>query len=266
MKTGPRGLALLVGGRLLVAGAVGAAQGPPVDSAGAWHRFWVRPVASLVVPGTGQLMAGQDRGALYIATEIVLLSRYVELSSQGDDAAARYRDLAFDVARRNYAPTRRDTVFEYYEQMQRFAASGEYDRDPGTVFVPEPDPATYNGSVWLLARRTFWADPDSTPDPASTEYQQAVQFYVDRAVGPAFQWSWHDAPLEQQAFSETIRESDGAFREAQTYLGLLIANHLVSAVDAFISSRLAEGLGRPARLETTVGPGGSAVLGLRIGF
>jgi hypothetical protein len=261
-----RALAPLVGGLLLVGVAGGTAQGPPVDSAGSWQRFWVRPVASLIVPGTGQLLAGQDRGAVYIAAEIFLLSRYVELSSQGDGAAEHYRDLAFEVARRGYAPARRDTVFEYFEQMQHFTASGEYDNDPGTAFVPEPDPATYNGSVWLLARRTFWADPDSTPDPASTEYQQAVQFYVARAVGPDFRWSWRDAPLEQQAFGETIRESDGAFREAQTYLGLLLANHLVSAVDAFISSRLAQGLGRPARLETVLGPGGTAVVGLRIGF
>ncbi|MGH7645403.1 MAG: hypothetical protein ACREMR_07435 [Gemmatimonadales bacterium] len=261
-----RSLATLVGGLLLLGGARGTAQGPPVDSAGAWQRFWVRPVASLIVPGTGQLMAGQDRAAVYIAAEIFLLSRYVELSGQGDEAAEQYRDLAFDVARRGYAPVRRDTVFEYYEQMQHFTASGEYDSDPGTLFVPEPDAATYNGSVWRLARRTFWADPDSTPDPGSTEYQQAVQFYVGRAVGPDFRWSWRDAPLEQQAFSETIRESDGAFREAQTYLGLLLANHLVSAVDAFISSRLAEGLGRPARLETIIGPGGTAAVGLRIGL
>ena len=261
-----RRLATLVGGLLLAGSARGTTQGPPIDSAGPRQRFWVRPVASLIVPGTGQLLAGQDRAAVYFAAEIFLLSRYVELSALGDDAAERYRDLAFTVARRGYATVRRDTVFEYYEQMQRFATSGAYDRDPGPLFVPEPDPATYNGSVWLLARRTFWADPDSTPDPASIEYQQAVQFYVGRAVGPDFQWSWRDAPLEQQAFSETIRESDGAFREAQTYLGLLLANHLVSAVDAFISSRLAEGLGRPARLETLLGPGGSASVGLRIAF
>ena len=223
-----------------------------------------RPLASLLLPGAGQLMAGQDRGAVYLAAEIYLLSRFVQLDREASREADRFQALAYDIARRAFSPTRRDTVFEYYEQMERFPESGRYNTTPGSGFTPETDTRTYNGSVWLLARRTIWPDPDVLPD--SGLYWRAVDFYVARAVGPAFQWSWRDHSLEHEVFRETIRRSDDGFRRAQNQVGLLLANHVVSAVDALISSRLAAAAGRPAELHTTVGPRGSARVQVSIGF
>jgi len=218
-------------------------------------QLWIRPLASLAVPGTGQLLGREDRGAIYLVTELYLVTRYLQLRHDGRVQAGRFRELAFDVARRPFAPARRDTIFEYFETMERFVASGQFDGDPGPGLSPETDPSTYNGSVWLLARRTYWSDPDVPPPPTSPEYQGALEFYVARAVGPGFQWSWRDAPLARDEFRATIRNSDDAFRRAQNQLGLLLANHLVSAVDALASSRLSVAARRPARLETTfLGP------------
>lgn len=247
------------------AGATGWAQVPAIDTAAA-QRLWARPVASLMLPGTGQFLAGQDRGVIYVGAELLVLLRYFQYDREGERSAERFRRLAFEAARSQFTVQRRDTVFEYYEQMQRFAESGEFDRDPGPALVPENDPATFNGSVWLLARRTFWADPDVPPDPASLEYQLALELYRRRAVGPDFRWSWSDAALEHQVFRETIHQSDRAFRRAQVQLGLLLANHVVSAVDAFISSRLQAATGRPAELRTSVDVRGRATLRLRVAF
>ena len=216
----------------------------------------LRPLASLIVPGTGQLLAHQDRGAVYLAAEVYLVSRLLQLSREAAREAERFESLAYDVPRRSFAPTRRDTIFEYYEQMERYVESGRYDTDPGAAFVPESDPRTYNGSVWLLARLTFWRDPAVPPDPTSPAYWRALQFYQARAVGPAYQWSWRDHSLEHEVFRQSIRRSDNAFRHAQNQVGLLLANHVMSAVDALISTRLAAVAGRPAALHTTVGPGG----------
>jgi len=227
----------------------------PRPAAGQRARAWARPFASLLVPGTGQLMAGEDRGAVYIAAELFVVSRYLQLEGEGSRESERFRRLAFDIARRNFATVRRDTVFEYYEQMEKFTESGIYDADPGSAFVPESDATTYNGSVWLLARRTYWVDPDVPPSPTSPEYQRALQFYRDRAVGPDYLWSWRNASLEHQVFRDAIRGSDNAFRRAQNQLGLLLANHVLSAVDALISSRVSAAMGRPAELSTTVAPG-----------
>jgi hypothetical protein len=230
------------------------------------RRAWLRPAASLLLPGSGQLLAHQDRGALYLATEIYVFSQFLRLNQMGKGEAARFRDLAFAVARRPFAPTMRDTTFEYFEQMERFSSSGAFSLGSGSTIVPETDPSTYNGAVWLLARRTFWDDPNTPPPPGSQAYVAALTFYVGRAIGPNFQWSWRDASLEQQEFRLAIHTSDDAFRRAQNELGLLLANHLVSAVDALVSSRLSAAAGRPADLTTILGPRGQAALQLRIAF
>jgi hypothetical protein len=215
---------------------------------------FVRPLASLLLPGTGQLLAHQDRGAVYLAAEVYLVSRFLQLDHEATSEARRFQNLAFDVARRSFQPVRRDTIFEYYEQMERFAESGSYDADPGPAFVPETDLQTYNGSVWLLARRTFWEDPNVPPDPTSPQYWKALQFYQTRAVGPNFQWSWRDHSLEHEVFRDYIKRSDTAFRRAQTQIGLLLANHVLSAVDALISARLSAAAGRGTSMRTTVTP------------
>lgn len=229
--------------------------------------IYVRPLASLLVPGTGQLMAGQDRGAVYLAAEIYLLSRYLQLDHQATSDAQRYQDLAFDVARRTFQPMGKDTVFEYYEQMGRFVESGAYDLDgPGGAFRPETDTKTYNGAVWLLARRTFWADPNVEPDPASWQYAQALAFYRARAVTPGFQWSWREHSLEHQVFGDYMHSSDDAFRKAQSQIGLLLANHLVSAIDALISARMTAAAGRTAEMRTLIGVHGRSQVRFSVSF
>jgi hypothetical protein len=244
--------ALLLGAVALIGGRSGASQvADSAAAAGRW-RFWVRPVASFVVPGSGQILAHQDRAAIYIGTEVYALTRFLQLTIASHRDAKRFRDLAFQVARGAFAPARRDTVFEYFETMQRFIESGQFDRDPGPAFAPEIDTTTYNGSVWLTARRTYWRDPNVPPDPQSLEYARAVRFYESHAVGPGFLWSWHNSEQQLSVFRETIRKSDNAFRHAQDQLGILLANHLVSAVDALISSRLSSAVHRPTTLRTAL--------------
>ena len=63
-----------------------------------------------------------------------------------------------------------------------------------------------------------------------------------------------------------LGESVGAFRRATTWLGLLLANHLVSAVDAFITTRLAKN-GSRVHLESAVEGTGSGHKPIwRVGF
>ena len=224
------------------------------DSVAARARVSLRPLASLAVPGVGQLLAHQDRAAVYFATELYTLNRYLALHSMGRREGQRIRTLAYQVARRAYAATRRDTVWEYYEQMERYQRSGAFNTDPGTGFTPEPNAATYNGTVWLLARRTFWQRPDSAPPITSVEYQRALEFYQANAVGPEFLWSWQNADLEWQEYRATVSRSDNAYRRAQNQLGLLLANHIVSTIDALVSARLAALARRPASLETQISP------------
>ena len=221
------------------------------------QRFWVRPVASLLLPGSGQVLSHQSRAAAYLAAELYTLVRYLQLTRSGRSSASAFRDIAFDVARHAFSPSpaQRDTAWEYFETMERYGSSGQFNLSGGPGLVPEADTTTYNGSVWLLARRTYWRDPTTPPDPTSPEYANALQFYLAHAVGPAYLWSWQGADSALGVYRATIMKSDNAFRHAQDYLGLLLADHLASAVDALISTRLASVVRRPATLHTTVAPG-----------
>ena len=54
----------------------------------------LRPLASLLVPGAGQLLARQDRGAVYLAAEVYLVSRFIQLDHEADREARRFQALA----------------------------------------------------------------------------------------------------------------------------------------------------------------------------
>lgn len=263
---------LLVAAILLAtgAGAAGAQSIPPADSAAPTRHgvltdpgraTWLRPLASLVIPGTGQLLGGRPRGALYLVVEALLITRALSLNAEGRRDQDRYRELALVVARSPYDPTVRDTVFEYYEQMGRWVESGPFDTDPGPALVPPTDPRTYNGQIWELARTTYFPDPDSDLPTDSPEYQRALAFYRSRAIGPNYRWSWRNAGLEQDLYRQTIETSDAAFREATTTLGILLANHMLSAVDAFVTERLS-GPRREIALQTGLWQGRRARTGL----
>jgi hypothetical protein len=200
----------------------------------------VRPLASLLVPGAGQVLGGRDRGVVYLAAEVFFVGRALALGRQGRRERAYFQTLAFDVARSAFTTVRRDGPWEYYESMGRFVESGTYNLAGASGFAPETDTLTFNGATWLLARRNYFENPDSIPPTTSPAYQAALIFYKSRAVTDAYRWSWRDARLEMGVYRQAIRASDDGYREATNYLGAILANHLVSAVDAFISTRLAK--------------------------
>ncbi|MBI4502994.1 MAG: hypothetical protein HY700_17780 [Gemmatimonadetes bacterium] len=228
---------------------------------------WVSPVASAVLPGMGQLVRGDHRGAIYFIAEAFLVQRFVSLQSEARREKNRYHDIALKVARAPFGPEIRDTVFEYFEQMGKFVESGPFDTDPGPQLVPPIDESTYNGSIWALARRTYIGN-SSVPADTALSYQAALAFYRSRAIGPGFRWSWRNAGIEQDLFRQTIQRGDETFRRATQQLGLLLANHFLSAVDAFVSQRLSR-RGLPVNVDHSliVEPRtGTARVGLEVGI
>ena len=218
-------------------------QAPPGFTTSEKYLDVAAPVASLVLPGTGQLLTGTDRGVLYLVAEAFLLARFFTAAGSANREGDRFRDLAFSVARAPFSPEVRDTTFEYFEQMEKFLQSGPFDADPSPGIQPPTDGRTFNSSIWALARRTFLPSPDAALDPTSGAYQRALDFYRSRAIGPNFRWSWAGAEFEQDAFSSTINRSNAASRRKAAALGFLLANHVLSALDAFISRRLSSGAG-----------------------
>lgn len=194
--------------------------------------------ASAVVPGTGQALLRSRRAIAYAGAEVVGWVAYTVQVRDGERQRARYRELSRTVARARFMPAGTGGNWDYYERMEKFVSSGAYDAVPGGGVDPEPDPATYNGSVWLLARQTYWRDPREAPGASSSEYQAALAFYTRRAVPPELQWSWAGAADGFQQYRRSIAGSNSAFRRAEQTMGLVIANHILSAIDAYVSVRL----------------------------
>jgi hypothetical protein len=203
-------------------------------------RWWA-PLASAALPGAGQLALEQDRFVAYLALEAFAWLQYTVDLREGRRQRRAYRDLARRVARAPYGANRPDGNFDYYERMEHFVESGVFDATPGGDLEPETNEVTYNGSIWLLARQTYWDDPAVAPPPESESFRNAMAFYERRAVRPEFQWSWRNAQLEQDLFRRTISRSNEAFRRSVQDLGVVIANHVLSTVDSYISLRLSAG-------------------------
>lgn len=216
--------------------------------------WWV-PLASAVVPGTGQALLGQNRFIAYLAVEGYAILEYLNQQSAQNGATSRYQSLAGNIARSLFPGPYPIGSWAYYESMEHFKESGVFNLTPGGVFTPESDINTYNGASWLLARQTYWNDPNVQPALTSSEYVKSFAFYTARAVQPQFRWSWTNAQLEWDVYRQAIEERNQAARDARMNLGLLIANHILSMVDSYVTLRVHGGLGaqhEPARLSATI--------------
>ena len=209
---------------------------------------WWAPLASAVAPGSGQAALGQKRWLPYIALEVWAWLQYIDVRRDGGRRRREYQTLARDVARSRYPGPYPVGDFEYYEHMLKNSESGEFDVLPGGDVDPETDTTTYNGRRWLDARRLFWEDPNVAPAAGSTPYVSALQFYRENAIPTEYRWSWRLSRAEYDVFRRTIVRSNVAYKRSVEYLGVIIANHALSSVDAFVTLRLRTRDGMPGYL------------------
>jgi hypothetical protein len=206
---------------------------------------------SLLVPGWGQHALGQKRAWAYVALEAALWAFWGERRSAGGDARDAYRDLAWEEARLA-SGGRIDGDWTYYEKLEEWTRSGAYDADPQRAGVqPEADATTFNGYVWSLARGQFLPGADE-PDEDDPRYAQALAYYQGRAYATEFLWDWSGREAARARYEGLIRTSDDRFHQATTALGVVFANHLLAATDAFLSARL------PGAASLRVAPGSPA--------
>jgi hypothetical protein len=224
--------------------------------------------ASALVPGMGQYLLGEERWVPFAVAEAWLWITFAEHRNHTSDFTRQYRDLAWSVARRVSVGGRRDSIFEYYETIAHWNTSGRFDVDPQAPDVqPETDISTFNGDTWRLARQLFIPGGVTVP-VESLQYQNALAYYGERAIPPAFSWAWGFNTLEQERFRDLILQSDESARRATSRLGMILVNHLVSAVDALVVTRLRTRENAPLRLwlESSVQPdplGGQLRVGIR---
>jgi hypothetical protein len=208
------------------------------------------PLASLLVPGLGQARLRQGRAVAYLAAEAFLLLQYGKDLGEAHRNERDYREIARTIARRGFVASPPDTVWQYYEKLSTYIESGAYSQTISGRVVPETDTTTYNGAQWDLARRQFGVttDPGEVGSPA---YERALEMYAERAVRQPYRWSWRNAQLEKDIYVRTIARANGAYRRATLDISAVIANHLLSAVDAFAVVRLSQLSGGAMRLSAS---------------
>lgn len=215
----------------------------------ATSRQGVAFVASAILPGAGQYYLGADRWVPFAAAEAWSWVKFVQNRREASRFERQYRDIAWNVARQFTTSTRKDSVFTYFEAVGEWKESGHFDLDPNTSGLqPEVDSTTFNGAQWRRARGLF-SDPN-----------KALAYYRQTAIPDPYLWSWGNSRLEQEEYRGTIRRSDAAFRAGTRMLGVILANHIISAVDAFVLARMQELGDHRFRIGSTLEPSGSSYL------
>ena len=215
----------------------------------------IATIASLVLPGSGQLLLGHQRWVLFAGIELTGWLIHLDQHRYGHQLRNQYFDLAWMVARNGSPQPRREGDWEYFERLGTWLRSGSYDSDASKSGVqPESDPESFNGATWALARDLFLTPGAVEGDPS---YDKALAFYRKRAYPVELAWDWTDKETSQVQYRALIKTSDEALRTATVVLGAVVANHLLSAVDAFVSSHAPAPVSASAGLRSL--PGGTAV-------
>ncbi len=202
---------------------------------------------SLLLPGLGQHRQGRALKWVFASLEVVGWTLWAQRRADGASLRDAYRDFAWERGRLQ-ASSRVDGDFDYYETLTKWERSGRFDADPlASGLQPEPDAGTFNGSIWVRARGLFLGGGGQEGDPG---YEQAREYYRQNAYADDFLWDWSPDPGARVALADMITESDERYRAATTVLGALIANHVVSAVEAFVWGR-----GRDAPVAVRFEPG-----------
>ncbi|HIE26720.1 TPA: hypothetical protein EYP66_05500 [Candidatus Poribacteria bacterium] len=166
---------------------------------------------SAFIPGTGGIYAESKRGYLYIATEIVFFAGYFlahrSASSLKDDYLQQVRDhVKFDA---EVSPQLAAKEFKDWN-LEDFEHATMYDNWHNVYTEDDGKPLERVGPF-------YWEDRENVKDE-------------DRQRNP-------DSRKRQVAF-DLRQDSNERFKLAKTFLGLVIFNHLVSAIDARIAAKL----------------------------
>lgn len=159
---------------------------------------------SLALPGTGQIYSGAKYGYIYTAAEVGLLVAYFVLRNSAVNTREDYRQLV------------RDNVifigpgsFEKWDEIEDYEHATQYEN---WNHVYDSETTRTRTGKW------YWKDLD--PSLKDTE-DTSIDF---------------DSKYRLDAF-EKRQEANDTFERARTVLGLVILNHVFSAVEARISAK-----------------------------
>jgi hypothetical protein len=167
---------------------------------------------SLAVPGTGQLVQGQKRGFIYLLAEAALWTGFYVLDQQGLDERGDYEVFADE--HWDYS-----AYVAWYQEncVECDDCAGDYDCRP----VAEHGSQEYYEDIGKYA--TYWRWWNFDGDESD----------------PGFVWddySGGDVAVRNDYWGMR-GESNDHLRQARYYMMAALLNHVVSAMDSFLSAR-----------------------------
>ena len=159
---------------------------------------------SLVIPGMGQLYTGAKRGYLYAAADVILLGTYFFLRNNASNTREDYRDVV-----RQHVTFIGPGSFEDWDLIEDFEHATQYET---WNHVYDSEETRARTGKW------YWADLDPN-----------LKSEPDLEIG-------FDSRHRLEAFDLRQKAND-TFQLARTILGVAILNHVVSAVEARITTK-----------------------------
>ena len=158
---------------------------------------------SLVIPGMGQLYTGAKHGYFYTAAEVGLLVTYFVLRNNASNTREDYRDVV-----REHVNFIGSGSFEDWDPIEDFEHATQYETWNHVYDSQETRERT---GKW------YWADLDPN---LKNEPDVGIDF---------------DSSHRSEAYDLRQKAND-TFQLARTILGVAILNHVVSAVEARITT------------------------------
>jgi hypothetical protein len=211
------------------AGASEAAAGQATGGSGVSRISPARSIgASLILPGWGQHLTGHSgRARVFLATEAALIATFIGFRVQGEVRQDRYSDYAGLFAGVENAKGKSDG---YYRNLGRYMSAADYEDD-----------------LARDARARFGDD-----------IAQREAYVAARRPRPDEAWQW-ESRARREAFTEMRKESRSSFHRADQVIGVILLNHVLSAVDA---GRLSRKGASGKALYVSPGPEGMNYVGL----
>lgn len=166
---------------------------------------------SLAVPGAGQLVQGQKRGYLYLLAELALWGGFYALDQKGLDERDDYEQFADE--NWDYA-----AYLDWYDTYCNCENPiGDYDCRP----IAEHGSQEYYEDIGKYATYWRWWNIDGDEND------------------PDFVWSDYseDDVSVRDSYWDMRKESNRDLKRARYLMAAALLNHVVSAVDAFVSAR-----------------------------
>jgi len=170
-------------------------------------------MASLAVPGSGQLMQGHKRGYLYMVAEIALWGGFYALDKKGSDERDKYEDFADS----NWD---RAAYMAWYQEncVECEDCAGEYDCRPLATYGTQE----YYEDIGKYA--TYWRWWNIDGDEGHIAWDEYGD--VDESV--------------RNTYWDMRGDSNRHLRQARYATMVVLLNHMVAAIDAFFSGRVEE--------------------------